>query len=348
MKLTSRQLRIPQPPMPITITFRPANLQLQVPDGDTILQAALKQGYYFPWGCDAGSCSLCEGKLLQGRVRLKRCNDIITPESQRADALLCCLAYPLENCDIEVTRVLAPGQIPLQTLTAKIIRIEQVNADVKIVQFLLPAGKRPSFSAGQYLELLIDADTSASFSIGNAPRPDRTLELHIRANPDSSSYPRLAPRLREDELIKMRLPMGDVTLHSLRDADRILLLAGSTGFSQIKSLLEALLQSGDARPIHLYWGGRVFADLYLHDWAAQMAAQYANLHYVPVISDQADWQGRKGFVHKAVLDDIQDFAGWKVVGGGSPGMVYAALDDFAAAGMQAEQLVSDVFAYAPR
>ena len=201
--------------MSFTVTFHPANLQLQVSDGDTILQAALKQGYYFPWGCVAGSCTLCEGKLLRGRVRLKTNGATVTPESPGADALYCCLAYPLDNCDIEVTRVLAPGQIPPQTLTAKIIRIEQVNADVKIVHFLLPAGKRPSFSAGQYLELLIDADTNASFSIGNAPRPDRTLELHIRANPDSSSYPRLAPRLREDELIKMRLPMGDVTLHSL-------------------------------------------------------------------------------------------------------------------------------------
>lgn len=337
-----------QTSMPHTITFHPQQLTLKVPDGQTILQAALKQGYYFPWGCDAGSCGVCEGRLLHGRVQLKQPAAIITPEMPEAATLFCCLAYPLENCDIEVTRVLAPGQTPTQTLTAKIIRVEQVNDDVQIVQFLLPAGKRPQFSAGQYVELLIDADTQASFSIGSAPRDDRTLELHIRANPTSTSYPRLAPRLREGELIRMRLPLGDVTLHSLRDADKILLLAGSTGFSQIKAMLEALLHSGDTRPLHLYWGGRVSADLYLHDWVMQQVAQHANLHYVPVISDQPDWNGRKGFVHKAVLEDVADFAGWKVVGGGSPGMVYAALDDFVAAGMQADQMVSDVFAYAPR
>ncbi len=334
--------------MPHTITFRPSGLQLQVPDGDTILQAALKQGFHFPWGCDAGSCGVCEGRLLRGRVRLKQHSAIITPDSTGAEALYCCLAYPLENCDIEVNRVLGPGQTPVQILTAKIIRVEQVNADVQIVQLLLPAGKKTRFSAGQYLELLIDADTQASFSIGSAPRPDRTLELHIRANPASDSYPKLAPRLREGELIRMRLPLGEITLHSLKDADRILLLAGSTGFSQIKALLEALLEKGDTRPVHLYWGGRLFADLYLHDWVEQLAAQHAHLHYVPVVSDQPDWSGRTGFVHQAALADIQDFSGWKVVGGGSPGMVYAALDDFVAAGMQPQQMVSDVFAYAPR
>ncbi|HVK98233.1 MAG TPA: 2Fe-2S iron-sulfur cluster-binding protein [Dongiaceae bacterium] len=334
--------------MPFTVFLLPSNQQLIVPDGDTILQAALKQGFYFPWGCDAGSCTLCEGRLLRGRVRLKNSGEILTPESSGADALLCCLAYPIENCEIEAKRVLGPGQFPVQTLSAKITRVEQMNADVKIVQFLLPAGKRPQFSAGQYLELLIDADTTASFSIGNAPRADRTLELHIRANPDSDSYPKLANRLREGEMIRMRLPMGDVTLHALQDAERILFLAGSTGFSQIKALLEALQEKADTRPIHLYWGGRHPQDLYLHDWVVELAARHVNLRYVPVISDDPAWIGRKGYVHKAVLEDITDFRGWKIVGGGSPGMVYAALDDFVAAGMKAEQMVSDVFAYAPR
>lgn len=51
---------------------------------------------------------------------------------------------------------------------------------------------------------------------------------------------------------------------------------------------------------------------------------------------------------RAVLDDLRDFHGWKIVGCGSPGLVYAALDDFVAAGMQPAQLLSDVFAYAPR
>lgn len=334
--------------VPFTVTFHPASTRLTVPDGQSILQAALQQGYYFPWGCDAGSCRICAGRLLSGKVSTRNPDAIVTPGSPQANALLCCLAYPLTDITIEVPRVQPPGQFPVQTVSAQIIGVEQVNRDVQIVQFRLPAGKKILFSAGQYCELLIDADTSAAFSIASAPRDDRSLELHIRANPDSNSYPKLAPRLRPGEMIRMQLGMGEVTPQALKDAGRILLLAGSTGFSQIKSLLEALLHGHDPRPLHLYWGGREFADLYLHDWVQQQATQHPNLHYVPVISHQADWSGRTGFVHRAALEDIQDFTGWKVVGGGSPGMVYAALDDFVAAGMQPEQMVSDVFAYAPR
>ncbi len=334
--------------MPFTVTFHPSNIKLNVPDGETILEAAKRQGFYFPWGCDAGSCEVCEGRLLRGKVRLKQQPATIELASPPAQKLLACLAYPISDIDLEAPRVQPPGQFPVQTVSAQITAVEQVNQDVKIVTFLLPAGKKIQFSAGQYLELLIDADTHAAFSIASAPREDRTLELHIRANATSNSYPKLEPRLRPGELIRMKLAMGDVTLQSLQDADRILLLAGSTGFSQIKALLEAMASKSDNRPVYLYWGGRDFSDLYLHEWVVQHVAQHPSVHYVPVISDQASWEGRKGYVHKAVLEDVADFRGWKVVGGGSPGMVYAALDDFVVAGMLPGQMVSDVFAYAPR
>lgn len=331
-----------------TVTFQPQRLTLTVPEGQTILQAALAAGLYFPWGCDAGSCRVCSGRLLQGRLRIRRDERIMTAGTPEADAILCCLAYPLSDITIEVPRVQPPGQFPAQTVSAQIIEVRQANADVKIVRLRLPAGRKIRFSAGQYCELRVDEHVCAAFSIASAPRDDRVVELHIRANPDSHSYPLLAPRLQQGELIRMKLGMGDVTPHALNGAERILLLAGSTGFSQMKALIEALLQDRDPRPIHLYWGGRLPSDLYLHDWVEQMAAQHPTLHYVPVISEPAQWAGRSGLVHKAVLEDIGDFAGWKIVGGGSPGMVYAALDDFVAAGMQPEQMLSDVFAYAPR
>ena len=331
-----------------TITFRPSDLKLQAPSDQTLLQSARQQGYYFPWGCDAGTCRLCLGRLLKGEIRLKHQSVSLTPASPLANAILCCQAYPITDIEMEVTGVLAPGQFPEQTIAARVVAVEQVNSDVQIVRFLLPAGKKIRFSAGQYLELLIDDETKAAFSIASAPRDDRSLELHIRANPTSNSYPKLAPRLKEGELIDMRLAMGDITLHKLQHAERIVLLMGSTGFSQAKALLEALLAAGDTRPLSLYWGGRVAEDIYLHEQMEQLAQQHPNLHYVPVVSDQPDWAGRKGFVHKAVLEDLQDFSGVIVVGGGSPGMVYAALDDFVAAGMKPEQMISDVFAYAPR
>ena len=49
------------------------------------------------------------------------------------------------------------------------------------------------------------------------------------------------------------------------------------------------------------------ADLYLHEWAQQQAAELPWLSYVPVLSDakpEDQWTGRTGFVHQAVLRDL--------------------------------------------
>ena len=44
---------------------------------------------------------------------------------------------------------------------------------------------------------------------------------------------------------------------------------------------------GITRPTVLYWGGRRRADLYMHAWCEQAAAEVPSLRYVPVVSDAA-------------------------------------------------------------
>jgi CDP-4-dehydro-6-deoxyglucose reductase len=82
----------------------------------------------------------------------------------------------------------------------------------------------------------------------------------------------------------------------------------------------------------LYWGGRRPRDLYLHAlaerWAAERPAQFK---YVPVISEalaEDAWQGRTGFVHRAVMQDFADLSGHQVYACGVPIMVESARRDF--------------------
>ena len=53
--------------------------------------------------------------------------------------------------------------------------------------------------------------------------------------------------------------------------------------------------------------------------------------YVPVLSDVADgdvWNGRRGLVHQAVMEDLPDLSGYEVYACGAPAMVEAARRDF--------------------
>ena len=63
------------------------------------------------------------------------------------------------------------------------------------------------------------------------------------------------------------------------------------------------------------------------EWARTLP----NLKYVPVVSDalpQDNWNGRTGFVHRAVIDDLPDLSGYQVYACGAPIVVNSAHKDF--------------------
>ena len=71
-----------------------------------------------------------------------------------------------------------------------------------------------------------------------------------------------------------------------------------------------------------------------------------NLSYIPVISDalpEDHWNGRTGFVHRAVLQDLTDLSGYQVYACGAPIVVDSAQADYIAAGLPAEEFYADSF-----
>src|SRR5690348_203151 len=50
------------------VTRQPSGLQFDVEDGESVLAAALRQGYVLPYGCRNGACGSCKGRLVEGTV----------------------------------------------------------------------------------------------------------------------------------------------------------------------------------------------------------------------------------------------------------------------------------------
>ena len=127
----------------------------------------------------------------------------------------------------------------------------------------------------------------------------------------------------------------------------MVLLASGTGFAPIKALIEHMQVKNIDRPAVLYWGGRRPADLYMSDWIEARCQEMPQLRYVPVVSDalpQDQWQGRTGFVHLAVLQDLPDLSGHQVYACGAPIVVDSARADFTArAGLPEEEFFADSF-----
>src|SRR5690606_10111544 len=127
----------------------------------------------------------------------------------------------------------------------------------------------------------------------------------------------------------------------------IIFLASGTGLAPIKSMIEDMRHKGIERPTTVYWGGRRPIYLYLHDRLSQASSELPWLGYVPVLSNHLpndNWQGRTGFVHQAVLDDLPDLSNHEVYACGAPVMVHAAQHDFVEkAGLEADAFYADAF-----
>ncbi len=320
------------------VTLQPSGLTLQTQPGERILDAARRLGFDAPQSCRNGNCHVCEAALLRGRVRLADGSQATGGE------IYTCIATPESDCELQWEGILAPGELPARELACQVSECVDIGADVWRVRLRLPAGKPLRYHAGQYLLLEREGAEPAAFSIASAPQEDRTLELHILTRDPLTQA--VIDYLQTHRIARIQAPFGDACTRELPQQPLVLIAAG-TGLAQMQSLIESCLAQGFSQPIHLYWGVRHSDDFYqAPHWARWQ--QQPNLYLHQVVSDEAEWQGREGLLHQAVCEDLTDLADYRFFVSGSPPMVYATLDALVAAGMPAEQMHADAFAYAPR
>lgn len=336
--------------MPHRITIEPSRHQFDVESGNTLLRAALDAGISLPYGCRNGSCGACKGRVVSGQVDRGDYSEeaLSDAEVARGFALFCC-ARPLSDLVIACREVGAVRDIPVRTLPSRVQKMSRLAPDVMVLQLKLPANERLQFLAGQYIDILLRDGRRRSFSIANAPQDDDCLELHIRQVPGGHFTRHVFETMQERDILRIDGPHGSFFLRE-ESAKPAILLAGGTGFAPIKALVEHAWHQSAQRPMALYWGARDRAGLYMNDLALSWARDRADFRYVPVLSEaqSADgWQGRRGWVHQAVIDDFPDLSGHQVYACGAPAMIEAARRDFISlCGLKEEDFIADAFTFA--
>jgi CDP-4-dehydro-6-deoxyglucose reductase len=336
--------------MSFTVTVQPSGRRFSVERDEAILQAAIRQGVGLPYGCKDGACGSCKSRLLEGRViHGAHQHKALSVEEEEAGFMLTCCAAAQTDLVLEARTVAGAGEIPVRKMPSRVISIARPAPDVAIVKMQLPANDPLRYRAGQYIEFLLRDGLRRSYSMANAPHTQGDkpwIELHIRHMPGGMFTDQVFGTMKEKDILRLEGPFGSFFLRE--DSDKpMVLLASGTGLAPIKAIVEEMRFKGIARPAVLYWGCRGKADLYLHDWAAQMAAEMPNLRYVPVLSEprpEDRWTGRTGFVHQAVTADLPDLSGHQVYACGAPIMVESAQRDFIEkCGLPDEDFLADSF-----
>lgn len=333
------------------ITVEPSGRHFITLPDEAILAAGIRQGIGLPYGCKDGACGSCKCRKLSGTVTLgPHQSKALSAEEEAAGFVLTCCARAHSDVVLESRQVTEAGAFPIRKMPVRVAALTKLSHDVMRLRLQMPAGEPLQFHAGQYVEFILRDGARRSYSMANAPHtlaePGTGLELHLRHMPGGKFTDHVFGAMKEKDILRVEGPYGSFFLRE--DSDKpLILLASGTGFAPIKAVLEHMAHKGIDRPATLYWGGRRPEDLYLDEWVREHQARMPHLRYVPVVSNavpEDDWQGRTGFVHRAVIEDFADLSGHQVYACGAPVVVDSARHDYVTeCGLPADEFYADSF-----
>ena len=330
-----------------SVLVQPSGRAFSVEPSETLLAGGIRQGVGLPYGCKDGACGSCKCKKMSGTVVHGNHQDkALSAAEEAAGMVLTCCATATSDLVLESRQVSLGGALPVRKMPARISSLVHTSPDVIQMQLQLPASESFQYRAGQYLDVLLRDGARRSYSMANAPHTGPALELHIRHMPGGRFTDLVFGSMKERDIVRIEGPMGSFFLRE--DSNKpVVLLASGTGFAPIKALIEHMQERQITRPATLFWGGRRPHDLYMDDWVRAQCAVMPQLSYVPVVSDalpEDKWQGRTGFVHQAVLEDMPDLSGYQVYACGAPVVVESAQRDFSdLAGLDEAEFFADSF-----
>jgi len=316
--------------MSYEVTIEPLGRTIDVADGQTILDAALRAGVYLPHACCHGLCATCKVQVIDGEVDLGAASPFALMDVERDEGkCLACCATPLSDVTIEADIDEEPDalHIPVRDFRGRVARLEDLTPTVKGVFIELDEGIR--FQAGQYVNVKVPGeDKPRAFSLAASPSADKLVELNVRRVPGGKGTGWIHDVLKPGDTIDLIGPLGHFFVRR-SDPQPVIFLAGGSGLSSPKSMLMDLIEGGDPRKITLVYGARNRAELYYHNFFVDLAATHANFRYVPALSEPTeacDWTGFKGFVHEAAKDAFgNDFRSHKAYLCGPPVMIEACI-----------------------
>jgi NAD(P)H-flavin reductase len=224
-------------------------------------------------------------------------------------------------------------------------RVESITPlTAHVYKVILKPEQKIDFLPGQYLNFIMSSDDKRPFSIASAPSCDH-LELQIGAFV-ADSYPmQVIERLKSSKTVQVELPFGQAQLRT--DSERpLLLMAGGTGFSYVKSMLEYLVEHNSMRHIMVYWGLREASACYELKQSQALIDRLAHANFIPVVEKADDnWPYKTGLVHQAVMHDIVSLEPYDIYLAGRFDMIGKVRTDFIEHGALVEHMYADAFAF---
>jgi phenol hydroxylase P5 protein len=335
--------------MSFNLTIEPLGQTLEVADGQSILDAALRAGVWLPYACNHGLCGTCKVTVLDGAVEHNHASQFALMDMERDEGkCLACCATLASDAVIEADLDEEPDALclPVGDHVGTVVRCEMLTPTVRGIWLEL-AGDGLAFQAGQYLNLRLPGLAQPrAFSIASAPAERNLIELNVRLVEGGAGTAWLHRELQPGARLGFTAPLGRFFVRKSAPGP-LLFLAGGSGLSAPKAMILDLLASGDARPITLLHGARSRAELYYADLFEELATRHPGFAYRAILSDaddDPDWDGPRGYVHELAEAHFGGrFEGQEAYLCGPPAMIDACLTSLIRGRLFEEHIFTEQF-----
>jgi propane monooxygenase reductase subunit len=333
------------------VHFEPVGVEMDVQEGETVLDAAFRQGISLMHGCKEGQCSSCKALLIDGDIELLKYSTFALPDYQKdTDHILLCRTLAYSDITVELLNYdddLMRRSIPVRNYDATLTGITPLTHDIRLLEIELDEPLR--FWAGQYVDLTIPGTgITRSFSMANTPKQQTELSFIIKRYPQGAFSAQLDGGLQVGQRLTAKGPYGTCFRREARTGP-MLLIGGGSGMSPLWSILHDHVESGEKRPIRFFYGARARRDLFYLEAFAALAAQLPDFRFIPALShaepDDA-WTAETGFIHDVVNRTlrVEAFEGEiDAYSCGPPPMIDAVLPVLQMAGLEPERIHFDKF-----
>ena len=220
---------------------------------NSILEAGLSAGLALNYGCSNGNCGKCKAKLISGEIKKIKPHDYTFTESEKnQNYFLCCSNTAITEVEIEADEAGSAKDIPIQKITAKVKKVENLSDEVLVLNLKTPRTNRLRFLAGQNV-ILSRADLPPlEIPIASCPCDDMNIQFHIPYDDTNHFINYVSTELKNSDAINIEGPTGSFILNE-NSNNAVIFIAFDTGFAPIKSLIEHAVTLEHAEFIHLYW-----------------------------------------------------------------------------------------------
>jgi NAD(P)H-flavin reductase/ferredoxin len=329
------------------VTLEPSGKTITVKEGQTILDAAIRNGIQVAYGCRHGSCSACKCQVLDGDFEIMdRVSEYSLMSFEREEGfILMCSTLAESDLVIEIEE--EESDLPffaVHDFEAEIVENAACTHDIHMIKLKLQEPQNIEYASGQFFEFDIPGlEDTRAYSLANKYQNGSMLEFHIKRVSEGKGSNFICD-LQVGDVVTGSGPYGSMQLRN-RDKD-LIFIAGGSGMAPIKSLLEEIFSEYFENRVWFFYGARAKKDLYYVEEWMELAEQHPNFHFVPALSqpDATDeWDGEVGFIADVISRKIEDMSNMDAYLCGPPIMIETSCDALYKGGMKGTNISYDEF-----